>query len=53
MLKKINLLRKDISCFKLVTSLKSYSTKHISEEKFDYDVIVIGGGHAGCEAGNF
>jgi len=26
------------------------STQGLSEDAFDYDVIVIGGGHAGCEA---
>jgi hypothetical protein len=47
MLKRINLLRKDLvlgnrlACFK-------YST---CDNELAFDVVVIGGGHAGCEAG--
>ena len=49
MLKNLTLLRKDISNLKLLASTKRYSCSN--ELNYDYDVIVIGGGHAGCEAG--
>ena len=47
MFKRINLVRKDLL---LVNSLacSKYST---CDSKLDFDVVVIGGGHAGCEAG--
>ena len=32
------------------TPIRSISTTRIHSSSFDYDVIVIGGGHAGCEA---
>ena len=32
-------------------SSTQYSVNSVSESKYDYDVIVIGAGHAGCEAG--
>ncbi len=32
-------------------SLTQYSVNSVSENKYNFDVIVIGAGHAGCEAG--
>eukprot|EP00977_Amphora_coffeiformis_P010610 scaffold2501_cov174-Amphora_coffeaeformis.AAC.6 len=34
----------------LKTSIRSISSTRIQSSSFDYDVIIIGGGHAGCEA---
>ena len=47
MIKRINLLKKNLLLSNRLSSL-NYST---SDNSITYDVIVIGGGHAGCEAG--
>ena len=49
MLRRINTLKKDLSFLKLTSSKRKYT--NVQDANFDFDVIVIGGGHAGCEAG--
>lgn len=44
-----NIIRKQKPIYKL-NSAKLIKKYHINVNKNQYDVIVIGGGHAGCEA---